>query len=116
MPTVELTITMNGDAPVCAPAELRLPAETNVALHIVNKTAQTITLTATGQFENGRVLHADGALVHVASEKGYTIKDNGQGTLKLRTIKAGEEEYACTSTRNQRDPFRGKLITTAPAQ
>jgi hypothetical protein len=31
MPPVELTITMDGDKPVCAPAELKLPANTNGA-------------------------------------------------------------------------------------
>jgi len=115
VPTVELTVTMDGDKPVCAPADLRLPADTNVTLHIVNRTKDTITLTMAGQFEKGRVLHTDGALFHVASEKGYSIKEGSQGTLKLRSIPAGEEEYGCTSTRNQQAPFRGKLITTPAA-
>ncbi len=62
------------------------------------------------------MLHADGDLVHVASEKGYTVKQNGKGTLRLRTLKAGQEEYACTSTRNADAPFKGKLVLSPPAQ
>jgi hypothetical protein len=115
MPPVELTISMKDGKPVCAPAEISLPADTNVALHIVSSANAPVTITAPGQFENGLVLHADGDLVHVASEKGYTVKQNGKGTLRLRTMKAGQEEYACTSTRNADAPFKGKLVLTPPA-
>lgn len=109
MPPVELTITMDGNKPVCAPAELRLPADTNVELHIISQAAEAVTVTAPGQFENARVLHADGDLVHVASEKGYTVKQNGKGILRIRTMGAGEQVYACTSNLNRKAPFEGKL-------
>ncbi|SEH47626.1 hypothetical protein SAMN02799636_02463 [Methylobacterium sp. 275MFSha3.1] len=115
MPPVELTISLKDGKPVCDPAELKLPADTNVALKIVSSADAPVTITAPGQFENGLVLHADGDLVHVASEKGYTVKQNGKGTLRLRTMKAGQEEYACTSTRNADAPFKGKLVLSAPA-
>ncbi len=111
----ELTITMEGDKPVCAPAELRLPSNTNVALHIVNTANVAVTITAPGQFEKGHVLHADGSLIHVASEKGYLMKANGQGTLKIRTLMEGTETYACTTTGNRMAPFEGKLVLTPPA-
>ena len=115
MPPVELTISMDGGKPVCAPAELLLPADTNVTLSIVSSADAPITITAPGQFENGLVLHADGDLIHVASEAGYTVKQKGKGTLKLRTMKAGQEAYACTSNRNADAPFKGKLVLTPPA-
>ena len=115
MPPVELTISLKDGKPVCDPAELKLPAETNVALKIVSSADAPVTITAPGQFENGLVLHADGDLVHVASEKGYTVKQNGKGTLRLRTMKAGQEEYACTSTRNADAPFKGKLVLSPAA-
>ncbi|MDO9428426.1 MAG: anaerobic typically selenocysteine-containing protein [Methylobacterium sp.] len=111
----ELNITMDGDKPVCAPAELQLPANTNVELHIVSKANVPVTITAPGQFEKGHVLHADGSLVHVSSEKGYLVKANGQGVLKIRTMQEGTETYACTTTSNQKAPFEGKLVLTAPA-
>ena len=114
-PPVELTVSLKDGKPVCDPAELRLPADTNVVLTIKSSADAPVTLTAPGQFENGLIQHADGDLVHVASEKGYTIKQNGQGTLRLRTMKAGQETYACTSTRNQGAPFTGKLILVPPA-
>lgn len=115
MPPVELTITMEGNKPVCAPAEMRLPADTNVELHIVSQASEPVTVTAPGQFENARVLHADGDLVHVASEKGYLVKQNGKGVLRIRTMSAGEETYACTSNLNRKAPFEGKLILTPAA-
>jgi len=115
MAPVELTISMKDGKPVCAPAEISLPADTNVSLHIVSRANASVTITAPGQFENGLLLHADGDLIHVASEKGYTVKQNGKGTLRLRTMKAGQEEYACTSTRNAGAPFKGKLVLTPPA-
>lgn len=115
MPPVELTVEMNDGHPVCRPAELRLPADTNVALKVVSRANQPVTITMPGQFENGRVLHADGDLVHVASEKGYTVNRNGRGTLRLRTIAAGEKPFACTGTNSQDNPFEGKVILTPAA-
>lgn len=115
VPPVELSISLKDGKPVCGPAELRLPADTNVTLTIVSTADTPVTLTADGQFENGLVLHADGDLVHVASEKGYTVKQNGKGTLKLRTMKAGETPYGCASNRNADQPFVGKLVLTPPA-
>ena len=115
MPPVELTITAENGKPVCAPAELRLPANTNVALHVVSHADTPVTITAAGLFENGHVLHADGDLVHVASEKGYLIKRDGQGTLQVRTLEAGTHDFACTSTANKNAPFVGKLVLTPPA-
>ena len=115
MPPLELTISMEDGKPVCAPAEINLPADTNVSLHIVSSADAPITITAAGQFENGLILHADGDLTHVASEKGYTVKQRGQGTLRLRTMKAGQQEYACTSNRNADAPFKGKLVLSPAA-
>ncbi len=109
MPPVELTINSDSGKPVCAPAELLLPANTNVELHVVSHVDAPVTITMGEQFENGRVLHADGDLVHVMSEKGYLVKQNGQGTLRLRTMQVGSQPYACTSTRKQDAPFTGKL-------
>ncbi len=115
MPPVALTIEMRDGHPVCQPAELRLPADTNVALDVVSRADQPVTITMPGQFENGRVLHADGDLVHVASEKGYTVKREGRGQLRLRTIAAGEKPFACTGANSRSNPFEGKVILTPPA-
>ena len=115
MPPVELTISTENGKPVCAPAELRLPANTNIALHVVSHANTPVTLTAAGLFENGHVLHADGDLVHVASEKGYLVKRDGQGTLRLRTLEAGDHDFACTSTADKNAAFVGKLVLTPPA-
>ncbi|MGT2479539.1 anaerobic typically selenocysteine-containing protein [Methylobacterium oryzae CBMB20] len=114
-PPVELTITMKDGKPVCAPAELLVPANTNIALQVVSHADQAVTLTIPGQFSNGLVEHADGDLVHVESEKGYLVKQNGQGTLRLRSEGPGREEYACTSTANQHAPFKGSYVRQSPA-
>lgn len=115
MPPVELTIALQDGKPVCEPAELRLPADTNVDLKIVSRADVPIILTMGDQFDNKRVLHSDGDLVHVMSEKGYTVKQNGTGNLRLRTLATGEYPYACTSTRDQDAPFKGKLVLSPPA-
>lgn len=115
MPPVELTVEMRDGHPVCQPSELRLPADTNVALNVVSRADQPVTITMPGQFENGRVLHADGDLVHVASEKGYTVKRDGRGQLRLRTVSAGEKTFACTGANSRSNPFEGKVILTPPA-
>lgn len=115
MPPIELTITMDGDKPVCAPAELLVPANTNIALNIVSNADRDVTITIPGQFSNGLVLHSDGDVVHVMSEQGYLVKRNGKGTLRLRTEQAGREEYACTSTTNQKAPFKGTYVRKPPA-
>jgi len=115
IPPVELTITLQDDKPVCAPADLRLPANTDVVLKVVSQANVPVTLTAPGQFEQGHLLHADGDLVHVMSEKGYTVKANGHGILKLRTLDAGEHSYACTANNKRNAPFVGKLVLSPPA-
>ncbi|MCJ2141427.1 cupredoxin domain-containing protein [Methylobacterium sp. E-066] len=115
MPPVELTVTLQDGKPVCAPADLRLPANTDVMLQVVSQANVPVTITAEGQFEQGHLLHADGDLVHVMSEKGYTVKANGHGTLKLRTLDAGEHSYACTANNMRDAPFVGKMTLSPPA-
>ncbi len=116
VPPIELTITMDNGKPVCAPAELLVPANTNIVLHIKSQADRPVTITIPGQFSNGLVEHSDGDLVHVMSEKGYLVKQNGQGTLRLRSMDAGQEEYACTSTANQSEPFKGRYVRKEAAK
>ncbi|MCP1537988.1 hypothetical protein J2W79_003045 [Methylorubrum extorquens] len=114
-PVMELTIEKKDSKIVCSPAELRLPADTNAELRVINKADQPVTLTMDGQFENGLVQHVDGDQGHSASEKGYTIKLNGKATLKFRTMAAGEHPYGCTGVNSQSNPFVGKYILVPPA-
>ncbi len=115
MPSVELRIGLTDGRATCTPAELPLPADTNVELRLVSTADRPVTITMEGQFEQGRVLHHDGDVGHVASEKGYTIKPNGKAVIRLRTLPPGEVPFACTSTSNQSEPFKGKAILTKPA-
>jgi hypothetical protein len=112
MPPVSLTVEEADGAVRCAPAELNLPAESNVEITINNTTKNQVTLTAPHQFENKNVLHHDGDLVHVASDDGYLIKANGKGVLRIRTINEGQYPYGCTSVSKQSKPFEGKLTLT----
>lgn len=114
-PPTEITVSMDGTKAVCSPSEIALPAETNVTLNITSHATSPVIITMADQFENGRVLHSDGDIVHNASEKGYTIKQNGKGVLKLRTLAAGEHAYGCASINNQKKPFTGKVVLSPPA-
>ena len=116
MPPVEVTITAENGAPSCAPAELRLPAQSNVDLHVVNQSNEQVSLTAPQIFQNKNVLHHDGDVVHVASNDAYLVKANGKGEIRLRTIAAGEYTYGCTATSKQDKPFTGKLTLIDPAK
>jgi hypothetical protein len=109
MPTVELTMTTEGRAAKCSPAELKLPANTDVRIRITNQSSSQIVLTAPRIFENKNVLHHDGDVVHVASNDGYTVKQNGKGELRVRTIAQGQYPFGCTSVNNRAEPFEGNL-------
>lgn len=115
-PVTELTIDKRDGKIACAPAELRLPADTNAELRVVNRADQPVTLTIDGQFENGLVQHVDGDQGHSASEKGYTIKRDGKATLKFRTMAAGERPYGCTGVNSQSEPFVGTYVLVPPAR
>lgn len=114
-PVTELTIDKKDGRIACAPAELRLPADTDAELRVVNRADQPVTLTIDGQFENSLMQHAEGDQGHVASEKGYTIKLNGKASLKFRTMAAGERPYGCTGVNSRSEPFVGKYILVPPA-
>jgi plastocyanin len=114
-PPVQLVAELVDGRIRCDPAELRLPAQTNVQLQIVNRTKHQVTLTAPKMFENKNVLHHDGDLVHVASDDGYLIKQGGEGLLRVRTLAEGQYPYACTSTNDRNAPFKGTLTLAAPA-
>ncbi|SDA30114.1 hypothetical protein SAMN02799622_04642 [Methylobacterium sp. UNC378MF] len=114
MPTVDLIMTVENGAAKCAPADLRLPADTDVSIRVQNHTTSQIVLTAPQIFENKNVLHHDGDVVHVASNDGYTVKQNGKGEIRVRTIAAGQYPYGCTSVNDKSQPFRGTL-TLSPA-
>lgn len=116
MPPVEVTITAENGVPVCAPAELRLPAQTNVDLQITNQSNEQVSLTAPQIFQNKNVLHHDGDVVHVASNDAYLVKANGKGAIRLRTIAPGEYKYGCTATTKQDKPFEGKLTLIDPTK
>ena len=115
VPPVEVVISAKGSSVECAPAELRLPAQTNVHLRLINHSDHDVTITAPGIFENRNVLHHDGDVVHVASNEGYTVKSEGHGDIEFRSLAAGEHTFGCTSVQNQSAPFRGKLVFVPPA-
>lgn len=116
MPPVSITVEEADGKVRCAPADLRLPAESNVQFEIVNTTKQQVSLTAPRLFQNQNVLHHDGDLVHVASNDGYLIKQGGTGILRVRTLPEGQYPYGCTSVSQQSEPFRGTLTLTKGTQ
>jgi hypothetical protein len=115
-PSVDLTMTVQNGAAACAPAELRLPAETEVNIRVQNHSTSQIVLTAPQIFENKNVIHHDGDVVHVASNEGYTVKQNGKGEIRVRTIAAGQYPFGCTSVNDKSQPFKGTLTLTPAAR
>jgi plastocyanin len=113
-PPVEVTISAEGSGTRCEPAELRMPADSDVSLTFVNQAPYPATVTAAKQFENKQVLHHDGGVVHIANESGFTVRGNVRGEVKLRTLPPGEYEFSCATTRSQGQPFHGKLVLVAP--
>jgi hypothetical protein len=116
MPSVELTMNVEGGAAKCSPAELRLPANSDVSIKVTNQSSSQIVLTAPRIFENKNVLHHDGDVVHVASNDGYTVKQHGKGELRVRTIAEGQYPFGCTSVNNKSEPFQGTLTLSPPGQ
>ena len=116
MPPVEVTISTKDGAAACAPAELRLPAQSNVSLQVVNQSDAQVSITAPQIFQNKNVLHHDGDVVHVASNDAYLVKAKGKGEIRLRTIAPGSYTWGCTSVNAQSKPFEGKLTLVDPAQ
>ena len=116
MPSVDLTMTVENGVPTCAPAELRLPADTDVSIKVQNRSTSQFVLTAPQIFENKNVLHHDGDVVHVASNEGYTVKQNGKGEIRVRTIGAGQYPFGCTSVNDRSKPFQGTLTLTPAAR
>ena len=112
MPAVDLIMTADKGAAICAPAELRLPANADVSIRVQNRSSTQIVLTAPEMFENKNVLHHDGDVVHVASNEGYTVKQNGKGEIRIRTIAPGQYPFGCTSVNAKSQPFRGTLVLT----
>ncbi|WP_238258056.1 anaerobic typically selenocysteine-containing protein [Methylobacterium gnaphalii] len=105
-----MRITKQDGRVACSPGELRLPADSNVTINVVSQSDSPVVLTSPNQFKNSQVHHHEGDLTHVASEDGWTVKQNGKGVLKLRTLAAGQQDYGCTSVNNQKDTFRGKSV------
>jgi hypothetical protein len=116
MPPVELAISGKAGSISCAPQELRLPAESNVAMSVSNQSDSQVTITAPQIFENKNVLHHQGDVVHVASNNGYLVKANGKGEIQFRTIAAGQYAYECTGVNDRSEPFKGALTLVDPTK
>ncbi|MFE1601963.1 cupredoxin domain-containing protein [Methylobacterium sp. ID0610] len=116
MPPVQVTITAQNGAATCEPAELRLPANSDVALQVSNQSDERVTITAPQIFQNKNVLHHDGDVVHVASNDAYLVKARGTGEIRIRTIAPGQYTYGCTGVTAQSKPFEGKLTLVDPAR
>lgn len=114
MPPVEVTIEAENDALRCEPGELRLPADSDVALRLANRSREQVTIAAPRIFENRNVLHHDGDVVHVASNNGYLVKAGGTGEIRLRTAAPGSYPFTCTGNNSQGTPFKGTLTLVAP--
>ncbi|MBP1183108.1 hypothetical protein [Methylobacterium sp. PvR107] len=81
-----------------------------------NRSTTQFVLTAPQIYETKNVLYHDGDVVHVASNEGYTVKQNGKGEIRARTNAAGQYPFGCTSLNDTSKPFRGTLTLTRAAR
>ena len=68
MPPVEVVMGMDGEAPVCAPADFRLPVDNPVALMLRNEASTTLDFTAPELFEASVVAGREGGQAWVTQE------------------------------------------------
>ena len=113
LPPVEILAETVGDSVRCSPAEIRLPAQDEIDLRLVNRTDQQITVGGPELFSDRNLLRTEGDIVHAASDLGYVVKPNATGRVVLRTPAPGQYRYSCAGTRSQGAPAGGVLEVVA---
>src|SRR5215210_3869156 len=73
LPPVEILAEMVGDSVRCSPAEVRLPAQDEIDLRLVNRTDQQVTVGGPELFSDRNLLRTEGDIVHAASDLGYVV-------------------------------------------
>jgi hypothetical protein len=113
LPPVEILAETVGDAVRCSPVEIRLPAQDEIDLRLVNRTDQQITVGGPELFSDRNLVRTEGDIVHAASDLGYVVKPNATGRVVLRTPAPGQYRYSCAGTRSQGAPAGGVLEVVA---
>ena len=113
LPPIEILAETVGDTVRCSPAEIRLPAQDEIDLRLVNRTDQQITVGGPELFSDRNLVRTEGDIVHAASDLGYVVKPNATGRVVLRTPAPGQYRYSCAGTRNQGAPTGGVLEVVA---
>jgi hypothetical protein len=113
LPPIEILAELVGDSVRCSPAEVRLPAQDEIDLRLVNRSDQPLTFAGQEIFSDRHLVRLEGDVVHAASDQGYVVKPNATGRIILRTPPAGQYRYTCASSRTQGNPTGGTLTVVA---
>ena len=113
LPPVEILAEDVGGSIRCSPPEVRLPAQDEIDLRLVNRSAQQVTMSGPELFSDRNLVRSEGDIVHAASDQGYVVKQNGTGRLIVRTPPPGQYRYGCAGSRSQGTPSGGTLTVVS---
>lgn len=109
LPPIEILAELVGGTVRCSPPEVRLPAQDEIDLRLVNRSDQTVTVAGPELFSDRNLVRSEGDVVHAASDQAYVVKPNGTARVIVRTPPAGQYRYTCAGNRSQGTPSGGTL-------
>jgi hypothetical protein len=74
LPPIEILAELVGDSVRCSPAEVRLPAQDEIDLRLVNRSDQPLTFAGQEIFSDRYLVRLEGDVVHAASDQGYVVE------------------------------------------
>ena len=111
MPPVEVVMGMEGEVPVCAPADFRLPVDNPVALMLRNEASTTLDFTAPELFEASVVAGRQGGQAWVTQDGALLARVPAGGTVEIAFVigAAGDYAYGCLVPGRTEKRFEGRI-------
>lgn len=100
----------------CRPAEARLPAQTQVALRVANRSASPVRFEIPELLQAGRLLNVQGGTAE-RDGKGVLVAPGVVGQIMIQTPGPGNYPFGCTlmNNANQAPPVKGMFAIAPPA-
>ena len=115
MPPIELVMGMDGETPVCAPTDFRLPVDNPVALMLRNEASGTLDFTAPDLFEASVIAGRRGGQAWVTEGGALLARVPAGGTVEIDFVigAPGSYTYGCLVPGQPAKRFEG-LIEAIP--